>query len=268
MNQEWIDPVIFSVGPLQVRWYGAMYVLGFVVGSALLKHLATKKFWPLSKEAIDKYITWLIIGMFLGARLFYVFLYNWEYYSDNFLDIFSVWKGGLSFHGAVAGMSLVTWIFAKKNNLHFFQIADCMAVAGSPGLLFGRLGNFINGELYGRVTDSWAGIVFPGGGPFPRHASQLYEGILEGIVLFVILFFLHSRQRIYGICSSVFLLGYGVFRFIVEFFREPDAQLGYYFGYFTMGQFLCLAMIVLSYFVYRYAKKVNIPNPLAPQRQN
>ncbi len=267
MNQEWIDPVIFSVGPLQVRWYGAMYVLGFLIGGAILKYLANKKFWPLDKEAIDKYITWLIIGMFLGARLFYVFLYNWEYYSANFLDIFSVWKGGLSFHGAVAGMCLATYLFAKKYKVHFFEIADCMAIAGAPGLLCGRLGNFINGELYGRVTDSWAGIVFPGGGPFPRHASQLYEGLLEGIVLFAILFVLHKKQRFYGVVSAVFLLGYGVFRFIVEFFREPDAQLGYYFGFFTMGQFLCLAMIVLSYFVLMYAKKVNIKNPLTIPRQ-
>lgn len=262
MNQEWIDPVIFGIGPLQVRWYGAMYVLGFVVGGMILKYLADKKFWPLSKEAIDKYITMLIIGMFLGARLFYVFFYNWEYYSQNFLDIFSVWKGGLSFHGAVFGMCISTWLFARKNNIHFFQLADCMAVAGTPGLFFGRLGNFINGELYGRVTDSWAGIVFPGGGPFPRHPSQLYEGVLEGIVLFGLMFYLHRREKFYGVVSAAFLLGYGGFRFIVEFFREPDAQLGYYLGYFTMGQFLCLVMVVLAYFILMYAKKLNIKNPL------
>jgi len=262
MNNTWIDPVIFSLGPLQVRWYGAMYVLGFLVGSLILKYLADKKFWPLSKEHIDKYVTWLIVGMFLGARIFYVFIYNWDYYSQNFIDIFSVWKGGLSFHGAVVGMCLATAIFAKKNGLHFFQIGDCMAIAGGPGLFFGRMGNFINGELYGRVTDSWVGIVFPEGGPFPRHASQLYEGILEGLVLFVILFTIHKKQKFYGICSSVFLLGYGVFRFVVEFFREPDAQLGYYFGYFTMGQILCAFMILGSYVMYRYAKKLNIPNPL------
>ena len=267
MNQDWINPVIFGIGPLQIRWYGAMYVLGFLVGGAVIKYLADKKFWPLSKEHIDKYITWLIVGMFLGARLVYVFFYNWEYYSDNLLDILSVWKGGLSFHGAVIGMSFVTWRFAKKYNLHFFQIADCMALAGTPGLLFGRLGNFINGELYGRVTDSWVGIVFPGGGPFPRHPSQLYEGFLEGIVLFFILFFLHKRQRFYGVVGSAFLFCYGVFRFIVEFFREPDAQLGYFFGYFTMGQFFCLGMIVLSIFVLKYAKKVNIPSPRVQHRK-
>ena len=130
MNQEWIDPVIFSLGPLQVRWYGAMYVMGFLVGGSILKYLAGKKFWPLPKEHIDKYITMLIIGMFLGARLFYVLLYNWEYYSVNLVDVFAVWKGGLSFHGAVFGMCLATWMFARKNNLHFFQIADCMSVDG------------------------------------------------------------------------------------------------------------------------------------------
>jgi phosphatidylglycerol:prolipoprotein diacylglycerol transferase len=258
---EWIDPVIFSFGPLQVRWYGAMYVLGFVVGGMILKYLATKKFWPLPKEEIDRFITWLIIGMFLGARFFYVVLYNWDYYSTNLMDSFAVWKGGLSFHGAVFGMCVMIYFFAKKHKLHFFQIADCAAIAGCPGMLFGRIGNFINGELYGRVTDSWVGIVFPGGGPFPRHPSQLYEGFSEGILLLIILFFLHKRQRFYGVVSSVFLLGYGTFRFIVEFFREPDAQLGYYFGYFTMGQFLCLGMILLSLILLKIAKTINIKNP-------
>lgn len=267
MNQNWIDPVIFGIGPLQIRWYGLMYVLGFIIGGGILKYLSHKKFWSLSSDLIEKYVTWLIISMFLGARFFYVFLYNWEYYSVNLLDIFSVWKGGLSFHGALTGMCVATWFFAKKNNLHFFQIADCMAIAGSPGLLFGRLGNFINGELYGRVTDSWAGIVFPGGGPFPRHPSQLYEGLLEGIFLFLILFYLHKRQRFYGVVSAFFLLGYGVFRFMIEFFREPDAQLGYYLGYFTLGQLLCLVMIIFSFFVLRYAKKLNFKNPYLQQRQ-
>jgi phosphatidylglycerol:prolipoprotein diacylglycerol transferase len=262
MNQSWLDPVIFSLGPLQVRWYSLMYVLGYVVGGMILKHLASKKFWPVAKEEIDKYITSLIIGMFIGARLFYVFFYNWDYYSENFMDILSVWKGGLSFHGAVVGMCLATWRFAKKHQLHFFQIADCMAVAGTPGLLFGRIGNFINGELYGRVTDSWVGIVFPDGGPFARHPSQLYEGFLEGVVLFLILFAVHKRERFYGVASSVFLLGYGTFRFMVEFFREPDAQLGYFFGFLTMGQILCLFMILGSFVMLMYARKLGIKNPL------
>ncbi len=262
MNQAWIDPVLFSLGHVQLRWYGLMYILGFIVGALILKYLSDKNFWPLPKYEIDKFITWLIIGMFTGARLFYVLVYNWEYYSLNLSEILSFWRGGLSFHGAVLGMCLATGLFARKHNLHFFQIADGMAVAGAPGLFFGRIGNFINGELYGRVTDSWAGVVFPGAGPFPRHASQVYEGVLEGLILFVMLFLIHKRERFYGVCSATFLLGYGVFRFIAEFFREPDAQLGYYMGYFTMGQILCLTMIPGAFFILMYAKKLNIKNPL------
>lgn len=262
MNYHFIDPIIFQVGFLQVRWYGLMYVVGFVLGGYLLKKLADEKFWPLPKEKIDNFITSIIIGMFLGARFAYVFIYNWDYYSQNLGDILSVWKGGLSFHGAVFGMCIATWIFARKNNLHFFQIADSMAVAGSQGLFFGRMGNFINGELFGRVTDSWAGIIFPEGGPFPRHPSQLYEGVLEGIILFIILFAIHKRQRFYGVCSAAFLAGYGIFRFIVEFFREPDSQLGYYFGFLTMGQILCLLMLPAAWLMLMYAKKLNLKNPL------
>lgn len=262
MSTQWFDPVIFSLGPVQVRWYGLMYVLGFVVGGFILKRLARRNFWPLPVESIDKYITTIIIGMFIGARLVYVFVYNWDYYSNNLLDLLAVWKGGLSFHGAVLGMCIATWLFARKHKLHFFQLGDCMAVAGTPGLLFGRIGNFINGELYGRVTDSWAGVVFPDGGPFPRHPSQLYEGLLEGIVLFALLYVVHKRERFYGVCSALFLAGYGVFRFIVEFFREPDAQLGYFFGFLTMGQILCLLMLPASALMLLYAKKLNLRNPL------
>jgi phosphatidylglycerol---prolipoprotein diacylglyceryl transferase len=262
MTNSWIDPVIFSFGRLEVRWYGAMYVIGFMLGSYLLGRLAKSGFWPLPKELIDRYVTTLIIGMFLGARSFYVFIYNWDYYSSHLGEIFYVWQGGLSFHGALFGMCLATAWFAKKYGVHFFQIADCMAVAGSPGLFFGRMGNFINGELYGRVTDSAWGIMFPNAGPYPRHASQLYEGVLEGIVLAILLYALHRKQKHYGIVSTVFLAGYGVFRFIVEFFREPDVQLGYYLGVFTMGQILCFVMLLAALGIYAWARKVHIKNPL------
>lgn len=262
MEQSWIDPVVFSVGPFQVRWYGAMYVLGFILGGVILKYLARRKVWPLPADAIDKYVTWLILGMFLGARLTYVFVYNWEYYAVNLADIFSVWKGGLSFHGAVVGMCFSTWLFARSHNVNFYQISDCLAVSGTQGLFWGRMGNFINGELYGRVTDSWIGIVFPGGGPFPRHPSQLYEGILEGIVLGVAVWIAHRRQRYYGLAGAVFVGGYGLMRFIVEFFREPDPQLGYYFGFLTMGQILCLLMLPAAVGVYYHSQRYRIPNPL------
>lgn len=260
---SWFDPVIFSVGPLQVRWYGLMYVAGFALGSWLLNRLAKSGFWPIRKETVDQYVTALIIGMFLGARIFYVFIYNWDYYGEHFGEILHVWKGGLSFHGALFGMCMATLWFARKHKVHFFQLADCLAVAGSPGLFFGRMGNFINGELYGHVTTSPFGMVFPDAGPYPRHPSQLYEGILEGLVLFAILYALHRRQKIYGMVSFVFMLGYGVFRFIVEFFRVPDSQLGYYFGGITMGQILCLFMMIISVWLYWQARRANIPNPLA-----
>jgi len=263
MQNSWFDPVLVAIGPIEVRWYGLMYVAGFVIGGWILTRLAKSGFWPLSVEKIDSYVTMLIIGMFLGARSAYVFIYNWDYYGSHLSEALHVWKGGLSFHGAIAGMALSTFIFAKKNGLSFFQISDCMAIGGTPGIMCGRLGNFINGELYGRVTDSPVGIIFPGAGPFPRHASQLYEGVLEGILMFAVLWWMHKRVRIYGVASAFFLLAYGIVRFIVEFFREPDAQLGYYFGGLTMGQLLCLIMVAVSAMVYAFARQANVPNPLA-----
>lgn len=262
MNQDWIDPVIFSLGPLQVRWYGAMFVMGFLIGAAILKYLSDRGFWPLSKNLIDRFVTFLIIGMFLGARLFYVFFYNWEYYSANLSEILSIWKGGLSFHGALLGMILASWIFARLHKVRFYQVTDGLAIAGSQGLFWGRLGNFINGELYGRVTDSWLGVTFPGGGPFPRHASQLYEGVVEGILLFALLFYLHKREKFFGVVSAVFLFGYGLLRFVVEFFREPDPQIGFIGGVLTLGQVLSLLMIPISLLVLFHAKKLNLRNPL------
>lgn len=255
-----IDPVIFHLGPLQVRWYGLMYVIGFWIGSSLLTHLSMKGFFKIPKEKVDNFVVLLILSMFLGARLTYVFVYNWDYYQHNFLELFSVWKGGLSFHGAILGFCTMMYFYAKKQKLHFLQVSDALAFAGTPGLFFGRIGNFINGELWGRVTDvPWA-MIFnnPQAGPYPRHPSQLYEALLEGLILFLIIFFLQKKVKIHGILSATFMIGYGIFRFIVEFFREPDAQLGYYFGYFTMGQILCFMMIVIGGFILVYAKKKKI----------
>ncbi len=265
MNQDWINPILFSLGPVQLHWYGALHVMAFVIGGLLLKYLYRQKFWALSEGAIDQYIVWLILAMFIGSRLFYVFIYNWDYYSTHLLEIFALWKGGMSFYGSLIAMGLVSWIFAQKHKLHFFQITDCLAIAGSQGILWGRIGNFINGELYGRVTDSWIGVIFPTGGPFPRHPSQLYEGILEGFVLFIILFYLFPRERFYGVISSLFLLGYGVLRFFVEFFREPDAQFGFYLKFFSFGQVLCILTMLFGWVMLIYARRLNIKNPLIPR---
>lgn len=257
------DPNIFSIGPLTVRWYGLMYVLGFYVGTILLKRLNYEKILKISVKDIEQYVFYLIIGLLIGARLIYVFVYNFEETMQGpWWEIFAVWHGGLSFHGAVMGMAIATYLFAKKHNLQFFQIADCMAIAGSPGLFFGRMGNFINGELYGRVTDSPLGMIFPAGGPYPRHPSQLYEGILEGVVLFTILWIARNKVPRYGIISTMFMAGYGIFRFIVEFFREPDSQLGFFFGgVVTMGQILCFSMLIVAVIFWLWSKKVNLPMP-------
>jgi phosphatidylglycerol:prolipoprotein diacylglycerol transferase len=241
------DPNIFTLGPLQVRWYGMMYVVGFVLANFLLKKLVDRGFFQVPKEKVDSLISIMFVCMFLGARIFYVFIYNWSYYKSHLTELLAVWQGGLSFHGALAGLLLGGYIFAKKNNISWAQVMDNVALAGAPGLFFGRMGNFINGELYGRLTDSPFGLIFPAGGPYPRHPSQLYEGILEGIVLSLILWFLLKRVKHYGYLASTFLIGYGVFRYIVEFFREPDAQLGYYLGgTTTMGQILCMVMVLIG----------------------
>jgi phosphatidylglycerol:prolipoprotein diacylglycerol transferase len=254
-----LDPVIFGIGSLQVRWYGLMYVIGFIIAGILLKVLVEKNFFKVSVEKIDTLITTMIICMFLGARFFYVFIYNWEYYSEHLMELLAVWKGGLSFHGALVGLCVGGYLFAKQNKITWFEVMDSVALAGSQGLFWGRLGNFINGELFGRPTNSWVGIIFPnGGGLYPRHASQLYEAFLEGLMLTLVLWILRSKVKVYGMISAAFISVYGIFRFVVEFYREPDSQLGYYFGFLTMGQLLCAIMIIAGILVGLYAKKRNV----------
>ena len=253
-----LNPVLLDLGAVQVRWYGLMYVIGFIIAGYFLKVLVRNNFFKVSADKIDSLITTMIICMFIGARTFYVFIYNWDYYSQNLMDLLAVWKGGLSFHGALVGLLAGGFIFARQNKITWFEVMDSVALAGTPGLFFGRIGNFINGELYGRITNSKLGIIFPAGGPFPRHASQLYEAFLEGLLLFTILWLVKPRVKIYGIISGLFVSLYGVFRFSVEFFREPDSQLGYYFGSITMGQSLCFIMMAAGLGIIVYSKKKNI----------
>jgi len=254
-----IDPVIFEIGSLQVRWYGLMYVVGYVLGGFLLGKLSEKGYFKVAKEEIDKFVTYLLVGMFLGARFAYVFIYNWDYYSNNMAEMFSVWKGGLSFHGAIFGMAAAAYIFGRKRKIHLLEITDCCVLAGTQGIFWGRMGNFINSELYGRVTDVSWGIVFKGAGPYPRHPSQLYEGIGEGIILSIILWGLKPKFKYRGYLTGIFLIGYAIIRFIIEFFREADSQLGYYFnGTITMGQILCVVMILVGISMFFYGKKRNL----------
>jgi phosphatidylglycerol---prolipoprotein diacylglyceryl transferase len=241
-----IDPIAFQIGPLQVRWYGLMYVFGFVGGYFLVRWLAKKKQIDLPKDVLQELISYLVVGVIVGGRLGYVIFYNLPFYLANPLEIFAVWRGGMSFHGGLIGASLMGWWFTKKHGLSFYRLADLCVVAVPIGLGLGRIGNFINGELYGRPTNvPWA-VVFPQGGPVPRHPSQLYEAFLEGVVLFAVLLWLSERVQTEGVMFWTFVGGYGLARFVVEFFREPDPQLGFVVGPFSMGQILSLAMILTA----------------------
>lgn len=250
-----IDPVIIKIGPLSVRWYGVMYLIGFAASYLLVKYQIKKKKIAVGMKDIDALYSFLIFGLIIGARLGYVVFYNLSDYLKNPLEIFAVWRGGMSFHGGLIGAVVAGVIFSVKKRLDFWRLSDIVIVTAPIGLGLGRLGNFINGELYGRVTDvPWA-MVFPGGGSLPRHPSQLYEFFLEGVILFLILWALKDKGFRSGVISALFLILYGLFRFLVEFFREPDPQLGFILGSFTMGQMLSAAMILFGVGILFYESK-------------
>lgn len=246
MRYPQIDPVLVHIGPLQIRWYGLMYVIGFAIAYALVRNVSRRRHNDLNTSEIEDLFAYCILGLILGARIGYCLFYNVVYYLDKPMKIFAVWEGGMSFHGGLLGLLLAGWLFSLRRAKPFLMLADLGAVAAPPGLFFGRLGNFINGELYGRVTTSGWGMVFPDGGPLPRYPSQLFEAFFEGLVLFVILYILSFKTRLQGALLACFLICYGAMRFGLEQFREPDRQLGYVLGTLTMGQILCLAMIVLG----------------------
>jgi phosphatidylglycerol:prolipoprotein diacylglycerol transferase len=239
-----IDPVIIRIGPLAIRWYGLMYLLGFASSYLLVRYQVKKKELDISLKDIESLYSWLVIGLIVGARLGYVIFYDLKEYIRSPLEIFAVWHGGMSFHGGLIGTLLAGLLFCRKYRKSFWQLSDLIIVTAPIGLGLGRLGNFINGELYGRVTGLPWGMVFPSGGPLPRHPSQLYEFLLEGVLLFIILWRLKDKGLRRGSLTALFLILYGSFRFFVEFFREPDVQLGYIAGVFTMGQALSAAMIL------------------------
>ncbi len=257
-----IDPVLVEFGPLPIRWYSLAYIFGILLGWLYLARL-NKKETPhlLTKKAMDDIILWAVLGIILGGRLGYILFYNTFYYLQNPLEVAMVWHGGMSFHGGLAGMIISMILFCRKFKIKFFALSDLVACVTPIGLFLGRLANFINGELFGRVTNAYIGMVFPEGGDSPRHPSQLYEAFLEGIVLFFVLFYLvyftNARQKT-GTLSGVFLVLYGVFRIFVEFFREPDQQLGFLAIGVTMGQILSIPMIICgAYFIYRARRKAD-----------
>lgn len=256
MNVD-IDPILIELGPIRVSWYGLMYVFGFFASYLLVRYQMKKKDFGVSKLEVENLYFYLILGLIIGARLGYVLFYDLKMYLKEPLEIFAVWHGGMSFHGGLIGVLLVGILFSWKNKKSFWKIADLFIVTAPIGLGLGRIGNFINGELYGRVTQGPWGMIFPKGGPLPRHPSQLYESALEGGFLFLILWFLKDKKLPAGGLLAVFLSLYGAFRFFVEVFREPDPQLGFILGPLTMGQALSSFMIVggIVLFVYLRGKK-------------
>jgi phosphatidylglycerol:prolipoprotein diacylglycerol transferase len=240
-----IDPVAIAVGPLAIRWYGLMYLIGF--GAAFLlarSRIKQGRSGNISHAVFDDLFFFSVLGVVLGGRLGYVLFYKPAYYFSHPLEILAVWQGGMAFHGGFLGVLLAMVYIARKHRIHWLAIMDFIAPLVPPALAAGRIGNFINGELWGRVTDLPWGMVFRGAGPLPRHPSQLYQFALEGVLLFLILWLYSARPRPTGAVSALFLIGYGALRFAAEFFREPDDFLGLLALSLSMGQWLSLPMIL------------------------
>jgi len=244
-----IDPVFFRIGPLAFRWYGLMYLLGLLAAYFLIKARATTKKITLSREQLSDLIVYAALGVFLGGRLGYVLFYNLPFYLENPLKIFAVWEGGMSFHGGFLGTCISLWIYCRRRGMAPYAIADLAAGVAPIGLGLGRIGNFINGELFGRPTDVGWCMVFPHGGPDCRHPSQLYQAALEGLLLFTVLAVINRLKTPPGTVFWSFIAGYGMARFFVEYFRQPDSHLGLFFGSLSMGQLLSIPMIALGLFM-------------------
>lgn len=244
-----IDPVLIEIGPFAIRWYALAYIFGLVLGWRYLRRVVQRPGWQLTPIEIDDLLLYVTLGVVLGGRLGYVLFYRADFYLANPLEALKVWEGGMSFHGGLLGVVAALALFARLRRRPLLELGDAIACAAPIGLFLGRLANFINGELWGRVSDvPWA-MVFPHAGPEPRHPSQLYEAGLEGVLLFAIMFWLARRPRppgSEGRLAGAFLIGYGIARSVAEVFREPDAHLGFLFGGLTMGQLLSLPMILIG----------------------
>ena len=241
------DPVAIQIFSLEIRWYSLAYIVGILAGWILGKKIFISELDI--KEKFDDFITYAILGIIVGGRLGYVLFYNFSYYTDNFFEIFKVWEGGMSFHGGLLGIIIISIWFSKKNKHNPFNYLDIVSIVAPIGIFFGRIANFINGELYGKVTNHKFGMIFPKGGNLPRHPSQLYEAFFEGLILFIILWLLMNMTNFFkmkGLMTGCFIFLYGLFRFFVEFFREPDIHIGYLYLDFSMGQLLSLPMIIIG----------------------
>ena len=250
------DPVAFQIISFEIRWYSLAYILGIIIGWILCKKIFIKNLDI--NQKFDDFITYLIIGIIIGGRIGYVLFYNFSYYINNILDIFKIWQGGMSFHGGLLGIIVASILFAKKINQDLFVYTDLVSLVAPIGIFFGRLANFINSELYGKVTEvPWA-VTFVQVDNLSRHPSQLYEAFFEGIILFILLLYFRNKNFLAkpGLISGLFLIFYSVFRFCIEFFRVPDEQIGYLIFNLSMGQIISLVFIMIGTIVF-YLKNEN-----------
>jgi len=257
-----MDPVLISIGPLTIYWYSTMYLVAFgVVYILCSKKIKQNKFNKINLEQFEDLLSWCFIGLLIGARFGYVIFYNFEYYLSNPLEIllpFKYYNGnwvftgiaGMSYHGGVIGVVTAIWLFSRKVKLHLFELADFLTAAIPLGYFFGRIGNFINGELYGRTTEASIGMYFPNAGDnVLRHPSQLYEALFEGIILYYVINLFNKHNKL-GFNSGTYVFGYGMVRFLIEYFREPDAHLGFILFDLSMGQLLCIAMMLSGIYIW------------------
>lgn len=253
-----IDPVLIEIGPIVIRWYALAYIAGLLLGWQMMRRMARRFPDYITEVDVDDFLVWATAGVILGGRLGYILFYRFDYYLDNPLSILAVWQGGMSFHGGFLGVILAGILFTRKRKIPPLLFGDLMACVAPIGLFFGRIANFINAELFGRISDAPWAVIFPRGGPDPRHPSQLYEAGLEGLVLFIILMVLSANEsvrRLHGARIGVFMVGYGLARAFVELYREPDAHLGFISGHMTMGQLLSLPMLLIGAALIYYASR-------------
>ena len=254
-----LNPVLINFSFFEIRWYSLAYIFGILIGWWLAKKIIDFKirnkiiFFDIN--FFDDLISYIIISIILGGRIGYIIFYNFSYYLSNPLDIFKIWEGGMSFHGAFIGIILGTYLFTNKEKINLFFFLDIIAAVAPIGIFFGRVANFINGELYGKPTNFFLSVIFPEIDKIPRHPSQLYEAALEGIVLFIILIIIIYKKSVHtGLVSALFMIFYGLFRIIAEQFREPDVQIGYFFNFFSMGSVLSFSMVLVGLFILKKVK--------------